>query len=81
MNSPYTAIKRQQEAEIVVTRVIVHSGLVRPAITPPSTSQTAPVTQEALSDNRKQMVSATSMGLPMRPIGWNLSNPCNAALT
>jgi hypothetical protein len=43
--------------------------LLRPAMTPPSTSQIAPVTQDALSDNKKQITSATSSGLPIRPIG------------
>lgn len=40
-----------------------------PAITPPSTSHTAPVTQLAFSDNRKATTCATSVGVPMRPIG------------
>jgi hypothetical protein len=45
------------------------SVFVAPAMTPPSTSQIAPVTQDALSDNKKQTTSATSSGLPIRPIG------------
>ncbi len=45
----------------------------RPAITPPSISQMAPVTQPVLSESRKATVSAISTGVPTRPIGWKLS--------
>jgi hypothetical protein len=42
---------------------------LRPAITPPSTSQIAPVTQPAFSERRNATTSATSCGWPTRPIG------------
>ena len=42
---------------------------LRPAITPPSTFQTAPVTQLAASLSKNATVDATSAGRPMRPIG------------
>lgn len=45
------------------------SNQLRPAITPPSTSHIAPVTQLASSLRRKAMVFATSSGRPIRPIG------------
>jgi hypothetical protein len=45
------------------------SAQLRPAITPPSTSHTAPVTQAAWSDNRWSTVAATSSARPTRPIG------------
>lgn len=41
----------------------------RPAVTPPSTGRTAPVIQEACSDARKRIASATSPGWPFRPRG------------
>lgn|SRR5271156_100132 len=42
---------------------------LRPAITPPSTSQITPVTQLAASVSRKSMTAPTSPGAPIRPIG------------
>ena len=42
---------------------------LRPAITPPSTSQIAPVTQLASSERRNAITEATSLGLPILPIG------------
>ena len=54
---------------------------LRPVITPPSTSQMAPVTQSALLDSRNTMTSATSCGVPMRPIGWKALKPCNVLAT
>jgi hypothetical protein len=45
---------------------------LRPAITPPSTSQMAPVTQEDLPDSRVTTICATSSGRPIRPMGWKL---------
>lgn len=54
---------------------------LRPAITPPSTSHTAPVTQAALSDSRNAITSATSCAVPTRPMGWNPLKPCSAACT
>jgi len=54
--------------------------LLRPAITPPSTSQVAPVTQAAWSDSRNVMTEATSCGVPIRPIGWKLLKPCKAGV-
>jgi len=54
---------------------------LRPAITPPSTSQIAPVTQLALFDSRKMTTSATSCAVPTRPIGWKLLKPCRALCT
>ena len=44
-------------------------------MTPPSMSQTAPVTQPASSDSRKSIVLAISSGRPTRPIGWNAPKP------
>src|ERR1700754_1270329 len=54
---------------------------LRPDITPPSTSQIAPVTQPALSDSRNATTSATSCGVPIRPSGWKLLKPCSAPCT
>ncbi|VFT72311.1 Uncharacterised protein [Klebsiella aerogenes] len=51
---------------------------LRTAMIPASTSQIAPVTQEALSDNRKKMVLATSSGVPTRPSGWKAFSDCIA---
>lgn len=47
--------------------------VLRPAITPPSISQMAPVTQSVLSESRNATLSAISTGVPTRPIGWKLS--------
>jgi len=45
------------------------SGQLRPAMTPPSTFQIAPVTQSACFDSRKMMTAATSSEVPVRPRG------------
>lgn len=42
---------------------------LRPAITPPSTFQIAPVTQLASAESRNTITDATSIGFPIRPIG------------
>ena len=47
----------------------------RPAVTPPSTGSTEPVTHEARSEARKRIASATSIGWPLRPIGWKALKP------
>ena len=47
--------------------------VLRPAMTPPSISQMAPVTHSVFSDSRNTTVSAISTGVPTRPIGWKLS--------
>lgn len=50
----------------VLSKKILSTSFVsqelRPAITPPSTSHTAPVTQTARSDNKKAIAFATSVG-------------------
>jgi hypothetical protein len=46
--------------------LLAHDQL-RPAITPPSTSQTAPVTHPASSESRKSIVLATSSARRRRP--------------
>lgn len=48
---------------------------LRPAMTPPSTFQIAPVTQLASSERRKRITAATSAGVPIRPRGWKALNP------
>ncbi len=53
----------------------------RPAITPPSTSHTAPVTQLDSSLSRKSITDATSVGWPIRPSGWNPLNPASVSAT
>src|SRR6516225_594411 len=59
-------------------RILVVSYWLRPAMTPPSTSQTAPVTQLARSESRNVMTAATSVVVPIRPIGWKSLNPARA---
>jgi hypothetical protein len=51
---------------------------LRPAMTPPSTSQTAPVTQAAFSEKKKVITSATSCGVPILSMGWKPLKPCKA---
>lgn len=46
-------------------------------MTPPSTSQMAPVTQLAWEESRKVTVEAMSRAAPMRPRGWTAST-CQA---
>lgn len=57
------------------------AGQLRPAMTPPSTSQTAPVTQSVWFDRRKATVAATSSGVPVRPRGWKVLKPSSAEAT
>lgn len=52
---------------------------LRPAITPPSTSQMAPVTQLASSLSRKLTTLATSSGAPILPIGWKPLNEASVS--
>ena len=42
-------------------------------MTPPSTSQMAPVTQLVAGESRKVMVLAISRTVPVRPSGWKPS--------
>ena len=51
----------------------------RPAMTPPSTFQMAPVTQLVAGDSRKVMVLARSRVVPTRPSGWNPSKLCRVS--
>lgn len=53
----------------------------RPAVTPPSTSQIAPVTQPAWSERRKVTTAETSSVVPIRPIGWKALNPARTVST
>jgi len=53
----------------------------RPAVTPPSTSQIAPVTQPAWSERRKVATAETSSVVPIRPIGWKALNPARTVST
>jgi hypothetical protein len=53
----------------------------RPAVTPPSTSQIAPVTQPAWSERRKVATAETSSVVPIRPIGWKSLNPARTVST
>ena len=53
----------------------------RPAMTPPSTSQMAPVTQLAWSESRKVTAAAMSSVVPIRPIGWKALNPASTVST
>jgi hypothetical protein len=50
---------------------------LRPAMTPPSTFQMAPVTQLVAGESRKVMVLARSRAVPTRPSGWKPSKPIN----
>src|SRR6516164_3456911 len=54
-------------------------GQLRPAMTPPSTFQMAPVTQLVAGDSRKVMVLARSRAVPTRPSGWKLSKLCRVS--
>ena len=54
---------------------------MRPAMTPPSTSQMAPVTQLVAGESRKVMVLARSRAVPVRPSGWKASKLCSVAST
>ena len=52
------------------------AGQLRPAMTPPSVSQMAPVTQEDLEESRRTSTTEPmSPGRPTRPMGWKASNP------
>lgn len=53
----------------------------RPAVTPPSTSQMAPVIQPAWSERRKVATAETSSVVPIRPIGWKSLNPARTVST
>jgi hypothetical protein len=52
---------------------------LRPAMTPPSTSQMAPVTQLVAGDSRKVMTLAMSRVVPVRPTGWKPSKLCRVS--
>ena len=52
------------------TEAAVRSDPAYCATYPPSTDHTAPVTKLVASEARKQMTSATSSGVPRRPMGW-----------
>jgi DNA-binding GntR family transcriptional regulator len=54
-------------------------GQLRPAITPPSTFQMAPVTQLVAGESRNVMVLAMSRAVPVRPSGWKPSKLCRVA--
>ena len=52
---------------------------LRPAMTPPSTSQMAPVTQLVAGESRNVMVLARSRTVPVRPSGWKPSKLCRVS--
>src|SRR6516164_4847188 len=54
-------------------------GQLRPAMTPPSTSQMAPVTQLVAGESKKVMVLARSRAVPTRPIRWKPSKLCRVS--
>jgi hypothetical protein len=54
---------------------------LRPARTPPSTSQIAPVTQLVSAESRNVIVEATSRAVPTRPSGWKPLKPLSASST
>ena len=52
---------------------------LRPAMTPPSAFQMAPVTQLVAGESRKVMVLARSQTVPTRPSGWKPSKLCRVS--
>ncbi len=69
MGFSYSLVIFQKQARVAHSENYPEAVQFRPAITPPSTSQIAPVTQLDSSLSRKFIALATSFDVPIRPIG------------